>query len=118
MIRYKVVRESRRSCFAKGVYRFQYLKNDIIQADPDTHGIMVFDTYDNANDFRNNHPMFCDHILKVSPIGKGKRVKYLSTGQHEFEIRKFYLKKIWNFVRKRMSTPKGTICYPAVKVLE
>lgn len=115
MIRYKIVTVDRGSC-ALDPYDFpdyykKYQKNTIVKATDGSLGIFCFDTIENATEFRRGTTL----IVKVKSIGKGKRIKNRAITTHSLEFFNFYN-------RKRNSKchiiPKGTICYPAVEVLE
>jgi hypothetical protein len=121
MIAYKLVREyrgKRVSMFSHlGRYlKLTYPKGEIIKAKKTTLGIFVFDKRKNARDFALGYcPMgvFC---LKVKPIGKGKRPKsILRAAQHTDTLREY---KFREANERHISPPLGTICYPAVEVLE
>ena len=127
MHKWKIVREDRSSCFAKGKYRRYYYKGIIIEADPDTLGVMVFDNMAQALSFSAYAPVeFL--LLAVEPIGKGIRPKNLCYRMREINMDDFYIYKRMNFFARRssklllsvqtMPPPRGTICYPAVKVLD
>ena len=108
MIRYKVLRD-RSSCYACGDFRLEYLKGTTVKAIPGTLGIMVFDTYENADVFAT----YKHHIVKVKPIGRGKKRPSICTWTGTIDLNYFYEDK-----NKGIHSPPGTICYPAVEVLE
>ena len=111
------IEETRRQRITK--YILTYKKNKIVKAPDGSHGIFVFDTEEQAR-------KFCDRegilrfvkIVKVTPMGRGKRPKRILQGAGDWwsKIKNFYEGKISN--DKITSPPKGSICYPAVKVLE
>jgi len=118
-IRYKVIKisyftDKRISCFAEGKYSRNYTKGRTVKASPSTLGIMVFDTEENAKRFICN-PNYGLRIIRVNPIGRGKRPKYISKYFESDRLSYFYTSKDF---RLEASPPLGTICYPAVKVLE
>lgn len=116
-IRYKVVNKNRKSVIIPSNFLscITYEKDTIVEANKDTIGIFLFNRKKDAENFRNN--ALAQKILKVEPIGRGKIPKQI--------VRSVYLsnKSIKNLkigiedVYKTSLIPKGTICYPAVKVL-
>ena len=121
MVRYKVVTNERYSItISKGKkYRKHYLKGKTVEATKGTLGIFVFDNLDDADDFRY---IMDGMIIKVKPIGNGKRVKRIcGVGDKKAtqELNAFYrgFTQLWGWGLFDLA-PKGTICYPAVKVLE
>ena len=77
---------------------------------PKSLGIFCFETLQNARDFQLNHR---DMIIKVEPIGKGVRRRVRGSLNC---IREFYADRSDPYLKT--DTPIGTICFPAVKVLE
>ena len=119
MIRYKITRYDR-SMYAEGIYCKMYEKETIVNAVPGTFGIMTFDTFLNASEFLGEKK---GKIIKVRPIGRGKRIKFISAGQYEGAIRRFYEDQFYKnsfpqFSSNLSPVPKGTICYQSVEVLE
>ena len=107
-IRWKVVK-SRYSCCARGKFALHYVKG-VIKAVPNTLGIMVFDTFENACLFNSNR----FSIITVKSIGRGKKRPTISAQTGIKGINGFYAKDRRTTIR----APRGTICYPAVEVLE
>ena len=114
MIRYKLTRPNRSSCTIHGKSPFcqKYLKGKIITADPQTLGIFTFKTKKEAMFFRWFSTWL---ILKVQPIGRGTVPKLISHNTDKRSLIRFF-KELSG--RIRIKPPKGTICYPAVKVLD
>ena len=118
---YKVVRilvnNVRVSVFAGGSYCREYSKDKIVEAEPGSYGIMLFETWNDAQLFMGDRTR---RIIKVQPIGRGKRVKFVSQSQSEDNLQEFYKTKHGTSQRNAISfaAPHGTICYPKVKVLE
>lgn len=120
MIRWKIVTKNRSSCILTShcKYRKVYKKGEIVKGGRGTLGIFCFKTKTDAINFENcivgNYL-----IIKVKPIGKGKNPKSILSILPYTNINnlmdKFY--KNLDFVL-RQKPPVGTICYPAVKVLE
>ena len=114
MIRYKVTRTDRASCI---VYPYDskfchyYIKGETIKANPETLGIFTFKTHKEASNFLTNHTWL---ILRVKPIGKGKTPKIIAPWANRNALEEFYE----GGPIKTNEVPKGTICYPAVKVLD
>lgn len=126
IIRYKlVIRDTRRSIYAEGKFSLYYTKNKVVKAESGTFGIMVFDTEPNAEAFahRCSIPRQGISILRVKPLGKGKRPKYISKGFGMDRLKEFYefysTKKFASLKDSFISVepPTGTMCYKAVKVL-
>ena len=128
LTKYKVVKTNRESCQAPSgsKYCLMYSKG-IVRAVPGTFGIMVFTTLRKAEDF--GFLGDGELILKVRPIGKCRKPKYLSildsksnitTQFNEFyaAYKKNYRRKFWMNLIPTIWTPDGTECYPAVEVLE
>lgn len=127
MTRYKITKSyigQRTSMYAQGIYCKKYKEGSVVNAVPGTLGIMTFNTYSNALQFVRGRPAGSRfQIVKVRPIGKGKRIKFVSAGQHEERIRRFYknqqLIEDERLIPEGASpAPKGTICYQSVEVLE
>ena len=118
------------SCFAGGKYTKAYNRDEIVRERSLTLGIMVFEKRSQAIKFIKSHvsPIRCPlHIKRVLPIGKGKRPPLISKrasqeGIYEFYQRYAHFKKEWIKVSLNstplVTPPEGTICYPAVKVLD
>lgn len=120
MVRYKVV-VNRASVYAQGIYQLKYVKGTVVTGLPKTLGIMVFDTYGNAEEFMGVLWSIADiKIVKVRTIGKGTRPKYLSMRINEESIRAFYTPGLFGIDEwcPIAGIAKGTMCYPAVEVLE
>ena len=111
-IRWKVLTHGRHSSYAEGKFRLEYFKGKVVKAEPETLGIMVFDTFKNANLFIHNNTL-AYKIIKVRPIGRGKKEPTICSCISEGAINYFYTSKY-----RGCSPPPGTICYPAVEVLE
>lgn len=114
MIRYKVIQKDRTSCVIHPKSRFchKYLKGKTITANPETLGIFTFKTKGEARNFIWHHTWL---ILRVEPIGKGETPKLISHNTDQRSLIRFF-KNLTSMIR--MKPPKGTICYPAVKVLD
>lgn len=117
------------SCFAEGRYQRAYENNEIVEAEPGSLGIMVFEKRNQATEFITNHDLFPHSLLikHVLPIGKGKKPPLISKlmnqeGLHEFYYRYAHFKKEWITVPLKTTPlntpPEGTMCYPAVRVLD
>ena len=121
MIRWKIVKKYERgSCYLpKNCKYFKtYKKGIIVKATRGTLGIFVFKTKKFAEDFIIDYLASNSQfqILKVKSIGKGRSPKlianfiFLLASQ---DINMFYEEGIL-----AIPPPDGTICYPAVKVLD
>lgn len=133
--KFKVVRKGELasnyvSCFAEGRYQRTYNNDEIVEAEPGSLGIMVFGKRSQAKKFVESRMSFMRnllHIKHVLPIGNGKRPPFVSRRTHQENIHEFYqryahFKREWITVPLKNSPlntpPEGTICYPAVKVLD
>ncbi len=112
-IRWKVTTLNRNSCMIyRNYFSRKYLKGSTIKAEPNTLGIFVFDTLIHAKLFVGNNKKRL--ILKVKPVGK-EHIPYQISGN-------FWKYSLINFYKSmagiKIYPPSGTICYPAVEVLE
>ena len=129
MIRYKVVRtEDRSSCLLQKdcKYRKIYQKGKTVRATTGTLGIFCFKTKENAKDFIDILGFWESagfSIIKVETAGKGKVPKFIclvSIGYNTEDLFNDFYKhsKLDMSMFFREEPPDGTICYPAVKVLD
>ena len=113
--RFKVLGFYRESCYAQGKFRKKYEKDEIVVAVPGTLGIMTFKSLKEAREFQRCRNRTCPLIVAVEPVGRGKVPKKISSVP-EHLMESFYAEgpgdSGWGY------PPKGTICYPAVLVLE
>lgn len=120
--RFKVVITNRRiSYYAQGKYCKIYNKGEIVTAEKHTIGIAVFKRKQNAEKFLDRHVV--GQIITVEPIGRGKTFDFVFGSQDEDSLDFFYREllecpKFLDFAISRTTTPKGTVFYPAVKVLD
>lgn len=144
-IRWKVVREDpkgkRISCLAKKEFSLAYTKGKRVEATPHSMGIMCFDTRRNAERFflllqykmatsdpttedrRLMETDFVPMIVKVRPIGRGWKPRYINSIFGATDIRHVcdrikrhgLIKTITEMLYD--DPPKGTICYHEVEVL-
>ena len=122
--KYKVVkRKSRMSCMINGnsKYARQYLDGEKVYAHGNSLGVMVFETLDSAdnfasiwNDYNNLRSAKDLVILKVIPIGRGKRVVWIARGIDTMTLDNFYSTKHTCF---RSQAPDRTMAYPGVEVI-
>ena len=114
MIRWKVTRMDRTSCLInrRSCFCQKYLKGKIVTADPQTPGIFTFQTKQHAEVFM---PQMEQLILKVKPLGKGVTPSCISRDLCQRDLMRFF-KSLAS--KLTMWPPNGTICYPAVKVLD
>ena len=138
IIRWKVTKDDRTSPHAEGKYYKEYLKNTIVKANKNTLGLMTFKTKEQAATWA-NRSVIRTRILKVRPIGRGK-VPIVLANRDYFNLfykhkRTLNSKKIAKLLRLKgdgrrfdyrigdrdiilWPVPEGTVCYPAVEVLE
>ena len=114
-IAYKVVDRYRNSYMVESTdYSRVYLFDQVVKAKFGTLGIFTFDTKKRAQDFKINTPEM--KIIKVEGIGQGQRPKQISLAcNSKLQLDDFYA---GNYCRGTVPPPPGTVCYPAVKVLE
>lgn len=121
-VRFKVVITNRRiSYYAQGKYCKIYNKGETVTAEKHTIGIAVFKRKQNAEKFIDRHVV--GQIITVEPIGRGKTFSLVFGSQDEDSLNFFYHElskcpKFLDFAINRSITPKGTIFYPAVEVLD
>lgn len=123
--KYKVVkRRSRMSAMVNGnsKYARQYLADTTVHAHGETVGIMVFHTFHQAKSWIEPWNMSSDKdlaIIKVMPIGRGKRVSWLSGGVATEDIEQFYTEASqMGHNSPWILPPAGTMAYPGVYVME
>jgi len=115
MIRYKVVTDDRksmnRSC---GSYELEYIRETKVFGKEGTLGVFCFKTKKDATEFilanEYTRSKYGLRILRVRPIGRGKVPKYVLSGNIQTSI------LVDDYTDSE--PPKGTICYPAVEVLD
>jgi len=135
MIIFKVVKWSKSrkcyvSCLAFNKYMLEYIEGKITRAIKGTP-VMCFDTFNNANQFMEEVftgeeiRKFKIKVIKVKSIGKRIIPRYYTDNYDDDELDKFYenLKKwaeghyLLHYSYSQESPNRGTVCYPAVKVL-
>lgn len=128
MIRYKVVNIiDNSSCTVATIsktsrFRKIYNKGDIVEAEPNSLGIFTFDNKKNAISFSKNNPMW--KIKRVNSIGRG-RIPYSPSISPEVGLEDFYevinpytTKDMFTNTHSKSYSLPGTLCYPAVEVLD
>ena len=113
---WKVVNARRESIWARWEYHNTYVKGQTVRALSCTLGIFCFDTEGHALDFTDSLPQ--SHagaiVVKVTPHGRATRPTVISRVNNRADLEAFYRAEgdrvVWN-------TPAGTVCYPAVTVL-
>ena len=122
-VKYKVVkRKSRMSAMVNGnsKYARKYLDGHSVYAHDNTLGIMVFETLTAADEFVNmwNNWRYHDSkdliILRVFPIGRGKRLAWIAADVDTEAIENFY----GDNDRGMAEPPDRTIAYPGVHVID
>ena len=110
MILYKVVNLiSRSSCVYGGLSR-GYKAGEVTRADSRTMGIFCFASFDDAEEFVIKGKGY-DKIIRVRSIGRCRRPKF----RFNHMCMELFTQSRRN---ARTPCPKGTICCPAVKVIE
>ncbi|MCK5611683.1 hypothetical protein KAR91_57965 [Candidatus Pacearchaeota archaeon] len=124
-IRYKVVKKrSRCSAVVNGnsPYGLKYLPGTTVTAKEETLGIMTFVEKYQAKSFA-QHLGWSDYgrekcmVITVETIGRGKYPKIISSGIQTEHLDSFYFQTD-SYWKRETIPPDGTMCYPAVKVLE
>jgi hypothetical protein len=121
-IRYKVVQHNRESAICPNPkYVLEYPKGKIVKAKKHTVGILVFETYHQAEKFKLHHT-FRGKILQVRPIGKKKRNPHALSYVEMKHIRHWrqYVRRLKDQLLGKgfkLSFPPGTCAYNAVEVL-
>lgn len=120
--RYKVVKKNTRcSCIINGnsKYGLKYLPGQETHALPETLGIMTFRSKDAALMWAVGiYTLDNFKVIEVIPMGKGTVPIFVANSKRIdmfYENRKKYLKR---HLRPYLLPPDGTICYPAVYVVD
>ena len=93
------------------VYNLNYNIGQITTAPEGSYGIFCFKTRKQAEIFMSRHYPHIKTLMRVLPIGRAKTPKKICISGNG-------LSYFYHFKREATyETPKGTICYPAVKVL-
>jgi len=121
---YKVIKgRTRMSAIINGRSKYGrlYKKGETVYAEPDTLGIMCFKTKEEAVNFSmdlsgwNYHHTKNFKVVRVKPIGKRKKIDYISKFLTSNCLDNFYS----NVRETVMATaPNGTIGYPGVFVVD
>jgi hypothetical protein len=108
---------------ATGKYRKKYYLGGIITADPETFGLMCFDTLESARKFVKSTIMYGEKliILSVEPIYESEYLLdkvCMCTGEKQLD--EFYddIRSNKSYDGHHMFPPPGTICCHSIKVLE
>ncbi len=130
MIRYKIVNLNRSSLFnTLGKYVKYYYKGDYVKSIPNTLGLFVFDTYQNAKLFINSLYIKEILLLEVNSIGEEKVRPDIPSILREESLDCFYsplskkeICKIFYLAGKKYlltlsTSPIGTICCQELLVL-
>jgi len=120
---YKVVNSSYGSVCAIGKYYNIYGLGKIVEASEGTLGIMVFDSYTYACNFRNIHGDSDCRILAVEGMRRATRPKQICMSVKVSIMDEFYDERnsksfsgSFNYA-STMSPPIGTVCYKKIRVL-
>lgn len=119
-VMFKVVGRDRKSCYAGGYqavgrYCKIYSRGTKVTAEPGTLGLMTFPTRQDSEAFIKRTGVLRGpaKILRVLPVGRGKKIRTISGGQSKVELDYFY--KTSRYLTS--SAPPNTMGYPAVEVL-
>lgn len=115
-IRFKVVKhKTRYSCVVHGKskYALKYNVDEEVHALSETLGVMCFTTYKLAYAFLRQHWYYANNcmIVRVIPIGRGSTPQDMGPPSR---LNDFYS----HGSVSHMVPPDGTICYPAVYVVD
>lgn len=119
MILYKLVDRFYRSILVSGRYNKAYIPRSVVYAEPNTLGLMLFDSYKGALSFygKTKHalrgkPLF--KILAVRGIGQETIPTLVSLAVNEK-----YLDDFYDHVPQtaHLVPPPGTVCFQSVEVL-
>ena len=114
---FKIIKgKERTSCMVeKGIY---YKKGEIARADEHTLGVFVFKTRRAARRFYANMCYRLSRgrwqICRAIPIGRGKTPKRISGFIDSRLLRRFYEQGI----HSKENKVKGSICYPAIRMID
>lgn len=134
-------REPKRfSALVKGFFKINYSKGKTVRAKKNTVGIMCFKRRHQAEAWMNGPTLYSEisdfEIIRVQPVGRGKTPKTFSGhyGTHVLLLLRKLIKRfgveegykqlltgrydVLDMYVRYMEPPEGTICYPAVKVLD
>jgi len=101
-------------------YAKKYIKGEQIFANKNTLGIMTFEIKKEAERWSRGNPFWWDDkyrdliILRVIPIGRGKRVYSVCKGISTNELDRYYNKLSFHSI----SSPINTMAYPGVLVVD
>jgi len=131
LIRYKVIKESTRSSVIvdSEQYKLRYFKDTVVEASPNTLGIMVFRRRHQALDFAYNIQRrngISTLVLRVEVFGRGKTPFYISRWVNAgIDLSVFYNR---SYVDKKYTHEgriyavvhpiEGTLCYDTVRVID
>jgi len=107
---YKVVKKQgirRVSCWASEKFKLYYPKGAVVEAPKGTMGIFCFKKLKDAKRFAWEDEL----IIEVDGIGKPYRPCFVCSLQQE------HWYNMYKKVSRKYKSPKGTICFPKVKVL-
>ena len=120
-IKYKVVTYDYKSVAVlstDAAYRITYTDTGVITAPRGTLGIFCFNSIHDVRMWTKSCNYWTVHIpklLRVLPIGPGRTPKYIADIFMNVSLSTFYDK---NYEHSFFGPPEGTICYPAVIVLD
>lgn len=117
MKRWKVVNLDRTSCSVSNrTYKLKYEVGSIVESDPDTLGIFVFNNIENATSFLKSMEDVHKRsykIIEVETLEEELEPEFISRFVDRTSIRNFF--RLYHSLGAR--APIGTICCKMVKVL-
>lgn len=116
---YKLTTSDYKSITAHGKYCKQYIPGCVTSADPNTLGLMVFETYKNVKSFYKfiHYAVKPVKVLAVRGIGLKTIPKKVCNGSSEAYLDYFYSHIGYLTSYMVMNIPLGTVCFPKVEVL-
>ena len=115
-VKFKVVNLDDKSCTTSGNFSLTYSKGSQVTADPLSLGIFTFHTRQAAERFSEANGCKTK-VKRVLPIGRGRTPDHISVFTDTISLKDWYHDVVPEYYY-RQQPPPGTICYPAVKVLD
>jgi hypothetical protein len=118
---YKVTDYEYRSPIVTGIYRKRYIPGEIVIANTNTLGLMLFTYLRDVKEYISNHIKERYRVLRVRALGPVTRPKNICICANDFALDTFY-----EYLQFRKKTryifttepPRGTVCCYKIKVLK